>query len=73
MDVLKGPSNPVSTNPFRAAPDPAKLAEYLDEAPKMEKIIGGGVQPLGHHGVEVFALIGNVSFGLPAVPERSEH
>lgn len=46
VHLLRGPSDPVSTEPFTCAPDPDELKIYVDEAPAMEMIIGGGVSPV---------------------------
>jgi hypothetical protein len=46
MHLLKGPTEPESTNPFVYAPDPEQLKEYVDEMPTMDMIIGGGVSPV---------------------------
>ena len=46
VHLLKGPSDPQSTEPFKSAPDPENLDKYVDESPTMEMIIGGGVSPV---------------------------
>ena len=46
MHLLKGPTEPQSTNPFVYATHPEQLKEYVDEMPTMEMIIGGGVSPV---------------------------
>lgn len=46
MHLLKGPTEPQSTNPFVYANQPEQLKEYVDEMPTMEMIIGGGVSPV---------------------------
>ena len=46
VDILKGPTEPISNDPFVGAPDPERLKDYTDETPTFDMIVGGGVSPV---------------------------